>query len=107
MYGRDWSKYDKEKFRDDVSIQQWNYQSNDPSFLMGDFFWRLDGSTERHNGVKKLSPNEIKLRLNSWITPDIKNDQHSRSPICAKKKENPTMKRLSNRTKLLEIGLAE
>jgi hypothetical protein len=89
MYGRDWSKYDKEKFREDVSIQQWQYHSQNPSLLMSDFLWRLSGSSDRHAAVKKLSPKEIKLRLNPWITPEIRKMINVRDRLFARKKKEP------------------
>ena len=71
MFGRDYSKFSDELFRDDVSIQRWRQDSTDANLLMSDFVWRLDGCAERHAPIKKLSPPEVKLRLNPWMTPEI------------------------------------
>ena len=73
MYGRDWSKYDVDKFREEISNHQWQYDSDDPSVLMSNFYSKLGGSSDQHVKVKKLSPREMKLKLNPWITPEIKN----------------------------------
>ena len=56
MFGRDRSKYSPDDFRDDISIQQWRYDSNDVNILMSDFLWRLTGCADRHAPVKKLCP---------------------------------------------------
>ena len=61
MYGRDWTKYDKDKFRDDVSNQQWIYQPQDPNVLMGDFITKLGTSSDKHVAIKKLNQNVIPL----------------------------------------------
>ena len=52
MYGRDWSKYDKQKFRDEISNHQWETDSEDPSVLMSDFYKKLGGSSDKHVKVK-------------------------------------------------------
>ena len=71
MFGRDYSKFSEDHFRDDVSIQIWKEDSNDANVLMSDFVWRLDGCAERHAPVKKLSPRDVKLRLNPWMNPEM------------------------------------
>ena len=63
MQGRDFSKFSSRDFYDDVSIQPWNYNLQDPNILMSEFIWRLEGCTERHAPMKKLSPKEIKTKL--------------------------------------------
>ena len=52
---------------------------------MGDFVWRLDGCAERHAPTKKLSPKDIKLRLNPWITPEIQKLIRLRDRLSARK----------------------
>ena len=59
MYGRDMSKFSTELFRDDVSIQKFQHNCDDPNLLMSDFVWRLTGATDRHAPIKKLSPKEV------------------------------------------------
>ena len=94
MYGRDWSKYDTDKFRDEISSHQWRYNSDDPSILMSDFYSKLGGSSDKHVKVKKLSPREIKLKLNPWITPEIIKMLNLRDRLFARKKKNQIMKEL-------------
>lgn len=89
MFGRDFSKFSGEKFRDDVSIQNWHHATNDPNLLMSDFIWRLNGCTDRHAPIKKLSPKDIKLRLHPWITPDIQKLIRLRDKLFARKKRQP------------------
>ena len=89
MYGRDYSKFSEDQFRDDVSIQQWNMGSNDPNLLMNDLVWKLDGCADRHAPSKKLSPKEIKLKLKPWITPDIIKLIKVRDRLFSRKKREP------------------
>ena len=89
MFGRDYSKFAEDSFRDDVSIQTWRDDSSDPNLLMGDFIWRLDGCAERHAPTKKLSPKDIKLRLNPWITPELQKLIRLRDRLFSRKKREP------------------
>ena len=94
MYGRDFSKFSAEDFRDDVSIQPWDTNSNDPNLLCNDLVWRLDGCAERHAPTKKLSPKEIKLKLKPWITPDIVKLIKTRDRLFIRKKRQPDNQRV-------------
>ncbi len=102
MYGRDYSGFFPEKFRDDVFIQNWNHDSNDPNILMSDFIWRLGGSADRHAPVKKLNRREIKLKLNPWMTPELMKLIKIRDRLFARKKREPnniTLKETYNRVR--------
>ena len=94
MYGRDWSKYDTGKFRDEISGHQWQCNSEDPSVLMSDFFSKIGKSSDKHVNVKKLSPREVKLKLNPWITPEIRKMLKVRDRLFARKKSEPNNKRV-------------
>ena len=94
MYGRDWSKYDQAKFRDEVANHQWQYDSNDPNILMSDFYSKLGGSSDKHVKVKKLSSKEMKLKLNPWITPEIKKMLKVRDRLFARTKREPKNERV-------------
>ena len=94
MYGRDYSKFTDDAFRDDVSIQPWLDQTNDPNLLMADLVWRLDGCTERHAPMKKLSPRETKLKLKPWINRDIQKLIRVRDKLFARKKRQPDNERV-------------
>ena len=91
MYARNYSNYSDEKFRDDVSIQMWSHPPSvtDVNFLTCDFVWKLDGSAERTAPIEKLSPKQIKLKLKSWITDDIKKLIKIRDNLFARKKRQP------------------
>ena len=89
MFGRDYSKFSGNSFRDDVSIQRWMSNCNDPNILMSDLVWRLDGCTERHAPTKKLSQKYIKLRLKPWISNDIRKLMKIRDKLFARKKRDP------------------
>ena len=67
IYARDYSKFSSKDFIDDVAIQNWNYEEEEPSNLFDDFLWKLDGCVERHAPIKKLKPKEIKLKAKPWI----------------------------------------
>ena len=56
MYGRNLKNFSEDAFREDVSIQQWRQDTDDPCLLMSDMFWRLDGSADRHGPIEKLKP---------------------------------------------------
>ena len=100
MYGRDWSKYDRDKFRDEISNHQWHIDSEDPSDLMSDFYTKLGGSSDKHVKIKKLSPKEIKLKLNPWITPEIKKMLDLRDRLYARKKREPNNERVEQAYKI-------
>ena len=107
MYGRDFSKFSEEKFREDVSIKTWCHNNEDPNLLMSDFVWRLDGCAERHAPTKKLKPNEVKLKLKPWITPDIVKLIKIRDKLFNREKDNQKMKELKKSIIELEIELVE
>ena len=90
MFGRDYSKFSGDSFRNDISIQRWMSNCNDPNILMSDLIWRLDGCTERHAPTKKLSQKDIKLRLKPWISNDIRKLMRIRDKLFARKKRDPT-----------------
>ena len=89
MFGRDYSKYTEQNFRDDVSIQRWNHITTDTNLLMTDFVWRLNGCVDRHAPIKKLSPKDIKLTFNPWISQDIQKLIRVRDKLLARKKRQP------------------
>ena len=89
MFGRDESNFSVDSYRDDVSIQNWQYAPYEPNFLTGDFIWRLNGSTDRASPTKKLNFKEVKLRLKPWITPEIRKLIKIRDRLYARKKREP------------------
>ena len=65
VYIRDYSKFSTERFRDDVSIQNWNkYDNINDQF--NDFYWRLNECIHRHAPIKKCFPLAIKLKSKPW-----------------------------------------
>lgn len=89
MYGRNMKKFTDTAFKEDVSIQQWRQDTNDPSTLMSDMFWRLEGCADRHCPIEKLTPREVKLKLKPWITPEIQNIMKIRDRLFARTKRQP------------------
>ena len=96
MYGRNMKNFSEDAFREDVSIQQWRQDTDDPSILMDDLYWRLNGCSDRHGPIEKLKPNEIKLRLKPWITPDIQKLIKVRDRLFARKKRQPENEHVRN-----------
>ena len=88
MYGRNTKNFSEEAFREDVSIQQWRQDTDDPCLLMSDMFWRLDACAGRHGPIEKLKPKEIQLRLKPWITPDIQKLIRIRDRLFARKRNS-------------------
>ena len=61
---------------------------------MSDFFSKIGKSSDKHVNVKKLSPREVKLKLNPWITPEIRKMLKVRDSLFARKKREPNNKRV-------------
>ena len=89
MYGRNMKNFSEDDFRDDVSIQQWRQDTDDPNLLTLDLIWKLDGCADRHGPVEKLTPKEVKLKLKPWITLDIQKLMQIRDRLFARKKRQP------------------
>ena len=96
MYGRNLKNFSEAAFRDDVSIQQWRQDTDDPCILMDDMFWRLEGCADREGPIEKLKPKEIKLKLKPWITPDIQKLIKVRDRLFARKKRQPDNEHIQN-----------
>ena len=92
MYGRNLKNFSAEDFRDDVAIQQWSKDTEDPSLLTYDLVWRLNGCAERHGPTEKLKPKEVKLKLKPWITLEIQKLIKVRDRLFARKKRQPENK---------------
>ena len=86
MYRRNLKNFSEISFRNDVSIQQWREDTDDPNLLTFDLVRKLDGCAERHAPTQKLTPKEIKLTLKPWITPDIQNLIKLRDRLFERKK---------------------
>ena len=96
---RDYSKFQSQQFRDDVSIQNWNSDLPNVNELFIEFHSKLQGCVERHAPLKKLSPKEIKLKTKPWIKKQISKLIKVRNKIFARKKRQPNntnTKRLYN-----------
>ena len=99
VYQRDYSKYSRESFRDDVSIQNWCYSHNNVNDSFKDFYTKLEVSVDRHAPLKKLTPKEITIKSKPWLSTEILKMIKFRNKIFARKKrqpENENCKRLYN-----------
>ena len=89
VFRRDYSKYSSESFRDDVSIQNWNYSHNNVNDSFKDFFTILDATVDRHAPLKKLTPREIKMENKPWLSAEIIKLIKLRNKVFASKKRQP------------------
>ena len=89
IYARDYSKFSSKDFIDDVAIQNWNYEEEEPSNLFDDFLWKLDGCVERHAPIKKLKPKEIKLKAKPWINANLFHMIRMKNKLFERKKRQP------------------
>ena len=99
VYQRDYSKFSRESFRDDVSIQNWCYSHDIVNDLFKDFYTKLEASVDRHDPLKKLTPKEITIKSKPWLSTEILKMIKFRNKIFARKKrqpENENCKRLYN-----------
>ena len=71
IHQRDYSTFSSESFRDDVSIQNWNYSHDNVHDSFIDFYPKLEGSVNRHAPLKKLPPKGIKVKNKPWLNADI------------------------------------
>ena len=92
VYQRDYSKFISESFRDDVSIQNWNYSNTNVNDSFKDFYTKLEASVDRHAPVKKLTPREIKIKNKPWLSTEILKMIKIRNKIFARKKRQPNNK---------------
>ena len=95
IYQREYSTFSSESFRD-VSIQNWNYSHDNVHDSFIDFYTKLEGSVNRHAPLKKLSPEEIKVKNKPWLNADILKMIKVRNKVFARKRGNPIMKIISD-----------
>ena len=88
MYARNYSSFSSKDFHDDVSIQKWNYNLNNPTELFNDFFWRLEGCVDRHAPIKKLNCRDTKLKVKPWITAELSKMIKIKNKLFEKIKDN-------------------
>ena len=86
---RDYSSFSSESFRNDVSIQNWNYSSNNVDDSFRDFYHKLEGCVNRHAPMKKLTPREIKIKNKPWLNEEIAKLIKLRNKAHARKKRQP------------------
>ena len=68
IHKRDFSKFESDLFRDDVSIQNWNLSFDNVNDQFNYFFWKITGCVDRHAPIKELTPKEIKLKISHAST---------------------------------------
>ena len=88
-----------ESFRDDVSIQNWNYLHDNVNDSFKDFYTKLEALVDMHAPLKKLTTREIKIRSKPWLSTEILKMIKIRNKIFARKKRQPknvNCKRLYN-----------
>ena len=85
IFQREYSKFLSESFRDEVSIQNWNYSHDNVNDSFKYFYTKLEASVDRHAPLKKLTPREIKIRSKPWLSPEILKMIKIRYKIFARK----------------------
>ena len=99
MYARDYSKFSDERFRNEVSSQNFNNDFVDVNDQFSDFYSKLEGCVEKHAPLKKLKPKDIKLKDKPWISTDLQKMIKFKNKLFERKKRQPkneNIKRLYN-----------
>ena len=107
IYKHDYSKFNEQSFLDDISIQQWNCESQDVNLAFNDFSWRLKGCVDRHAPLKKLNKKQSKLQSKPWITKDILKQIKDRNKLFIKMKKNPHDNVIQDRYKTLRNKITD
>ena len=89
IYKRDYSKFNDESFRDDVSIQNFNNEFMDINDQFNDFYFKLEGCVNRHAPYKKLTPKEVKLNQKPWISTKLIKMIKIKNKLFYRKKRQP------------------
>ena len=89
IYQRDYTNISSDSFREDVSIQNWEYTHDNVHDSFSDFYSKLEGSVNRHAPLKKLTPEEIKLKSKPWLNVEIQKLIKIRNKVFARKKRQP------------------
>ena len=89
IYRRDYTNFSEQSFRDDVSLQHFNNEFTDVNDQFNDFFFKLEGSVNRHAPYKKLTSKEVKLEQKPWITKNILKMIKIKNKIFNRKKRQP------------------
>ena len=94
MYGRDYSKFSVQSFRDDISIQNWDLNNNDSNLLMNDFLFKLSGCADRHAPIRKLNSKNIRFKAKPWISSNLIKMIRIRDNLFKRKKKQPNNERI-------------
>ena len=89
MYKRNYSNFSEDSFRDNISLQNFDNNFDDVNDQFKDFYLRLLGCIERHAPLKKLNPNEIKLKHKPWISAYINKMIKMKNNLFHRKKRQP------------------
>ena len=89
IYRRDYTNFSEQSFRDDVSIQNFNNELVDVNDQFNDFFFKLEGSVNRHAPFKKLTLKEVKLEQKPWITKKFLKMIKIKNKLFNRKKRQP------------------
>ena len=95
IYQRNYSNFDSNSFRGDISIQKWDNNFADVNDQFNDFYKRLDSTVERHDPLKKLSKKDMKLKSKPWLTPAIINLINNRNKLYGRTKRQPKNENIS------------
>ena len=71
IFTKEISNVNEQSFIEDISIQNWHNEYDDPNDCYSDFIFRLEGCVNRHAPLKKLNVKEKKMSHKPWITNEI------------------------------------
>ena len=90
IYKRDNSNFNEQSFIEDISIQNWHKEYDDPNDCYSDFIFRLEGYVNNHAPLKKLNVKEKKMSHKPWITNEILKHIKQRDKLHSKMKYSNT-----------------
>ena len=76
----------------DVSIQNWCHTHDNVNESFKDFYYKLEGSVDRHAPFKKLTPKEINIKNKPWLSAQILKMKKNEIKHLKGKKDNLAMK---------------
>ena len=99
MYTYDMKNFDEEKFMEDVGLIEWTLKKlieriQDPNIALDDIQDKVNILILKHLPKRKMTPKEIKRKLNPWITNEIIKQINKRNKTHGKflREDNPEKK---------------
>ena len=103
IYQRDYSNFETQAFRNDILIQQWNYNYNNVNIMYDDIINKLDNCVNMHAPMKKLNMKELQMKSKPWVSRYLAKLIEHRNKLFRKKRRSNPMKMLECYTTSFEI----